>query len=768
MGRMKKGASDRAAKITRQRGDANRLGRGAVCSLLAPHRAHEAARRSLRKGQHGTGKLSAGKRWSGRFGGLPRERTLSRVVVRPVESRSVAMQPSPSQSQRDRGVSDLHYYKQLKAAPPASPGKQGSGGGRLVRTRSGSTASQVSQADSERELLDGSEASLQRSISRPGRQCSRLTAHDGLSILLIATITTPVGIKGLMLTRRGEDLDGAQLQLIAGMTLPLQLVALILHMLIGHPLWAAVPEEMHWLDVRRCCTSGLASKLLGCGVVDPTVDRAEYERTVRALPNKRMWLHLVLYTINLFVFWGDRSLIYARSAAADEADFKMIPALAAGLRSPFTWIMIAFFTILGMWCAVQMRKGVLMVCRTKRALMEYALFTGKVAGAVLLWQTWMLMQFWMYLQRAMAARELARGGSGPGGAVSLYDDVGRVAMSIVEASTFLAWLFPWLVGVRRLSVLVDDGSTLSTFAQIFLVVLMLLAVLYDYARADKQMLLQKDEEFGVLCRDQETDRILPLNEYEPESNTYSEDGTGQCGTNVEILILWPIVTLLLANDVRKMKRLLELPEGKQYHFFICHHQASGGNQASHLCDQLTDLGCSVWYDNAVALNERNLDGMRRGVRESVTCLIFHSGRREHDKDGKSLGYEGTFTRWFCNEEMSTARKAGLHIMGVKETDGRFGAPDMEAEKERAMTGGKDGGPVHEQAAENLKLLTKVCFISRRTQQHELPAYLNEIIAEGIKAAQERQQEEPPPSPSPEEDESLEVDLESPRSSSSGP
>ena len=85
-----------------------------------------------------------------------------------------------------------------------------------------------------------------------------------------------------------------------------------------------------------------------------------------------------------------------------------------------------------------------------------------------------------------------------------------------------------------------------------------------------------------------------------------------------------------------------------------------------------------------------------------------------------------------------------------------------------MTGGKDGGPVHEQAAENLKLLTKVCFISRRTQQHELPAYLNEIIAEGIKAAQERQQEEPPPSPSPEEDESLEVDLESPRSSSSGP
>ena len=97
-------------------------------------------------------------------------------------------------------------------------------------------------------------------------------------------------------------------------------------------------------------------------------------------------------------------------------------------------------------------------------------------------------------------------------------------------------------------------------------------------------------------------------------------------------IAWIPVGLLVANDIRKMKRfnrLLELPPDKNFHFFICHHQSSGGNQARILFDQLTGLGCSVWYDNAVAPGQRNLDGMRRGVRESVTLLIFLSGREHH-------------------------------------------------------------------------------------------------------------------------------------------
>ena len=42
-----------------------------------------------------------------------------------------------------------------------------------------------------------------------------------------------------------------------------------------------------------------------------------------------------------------------------------------------------------------------------------------------------------------------------------------------------------------------------------------------------------------------------------------------------------------------------------------------------------------------------------------------------------------------------------------------------------------GIPVSPHAADNLKLLDEVCFIPRRTQQHELQAYLDEIIKQGI-------------------------------------
>lgn len=49
-----------------------------------------------------------------------------------------------------------------------------------------------------------------------------------------------------------------------------------------------------------------------------------------------------------------------------------------------------------------------------------------------------------------------------------------------------------------------------------------------------------------------------------------------------------------------------------------------------------------------------------------------------------------------------------------------------------MCGGEDGKPVHPQYAErNLELLKSVVFIPRRVQQHELAAYLGEILEQGI-------------------------------------
>lgn len=90
----------------------------------------------------------------------------------------------------------------------------------------------------------------------------------------------------------------------------------------------------------------------------------------------------------------------------------------------------------------------------------------------------------------------------------------------------------------------------------------------------------------------------------------------------------------------------QLAEGKKYHFFVCHHQGSGGDQAYLLSKFLEDRGYSVWYDNSREADRRNLQGMRDGVVESECLLIFLSGRKETDglADPANGVYEGPFTR----------------------------------------------------------------------------------------------------------------------------
>ena len=130
-----------------------------------------------------------------------------------------------------------------------------------------------------------------------------------------------------------------------------------------------------------------------------------------------------------------------------------------------------------------------------------------------------------------------------------------------------------------------------------------------------------------------------------------------------------------------------LPKGKKYHFFICHHQGSGGDQANILFSSLKGMGFKVWWDNGQAANERTLPGMKRGVRESVCLLIFLSGRKETAGQGDINGqYEGPFTRWFCHEEMATAQDNSLAFVGVMEQDERHGKADFDAEKQKDRRG----------------------------------------------------------------------------------
>jgi hypothetical protein len=104
-------------------------------------------------------------------------------------------------------------------------------------------------------------------------------------------------------------------------------------------------------------------------------------------------------------------------------------------------------------------------------------------------------------------------------------------------------------------------------------------------------------------------------------------------------------------------QLLEfaLSEGKKYHFFICHHQGSGGDQCNILCLELRARGYRVWYDNGMTVaTKRNLPGMKDGVTKSECLLMFLSGRKESEQAGESIAdtageYEGLFTRWFCHE-----------------------------------------------------------------------------------------------------------------------
>ena len=97
-------------------------------------------------------------------------------------------------------------------------------------------------------------------------------------------------------------------------------------------------------------------------------------------------------------------------------------------------------------------------------------------------------------------------------------------------------------------------------------------------------------------------------------------------------------------------------------------QGSGGDQAHLLCKLLEDKGYRVWHDNSQRADQRNLQGMKKGVRESECLMIFLSGRKEKGGKLDSAGeYEGPFTRWFCHEEMATAHAESLRCIGVMET-----------------------------------------------------------------------------------------------------
>ena len=67
--------------------------------------------------------------------------------------------------------------------------------------------------------------------------------------------------------------------------------------------------------------------------------------------------------------------------------------------------------------------------------------------------------------------------------------------------------------------------------------------------------------------------------------------------------------------------------------------------------------------------------------------------------------------------MAGAREQGLNIIGVKETDPRYGVPDFAEEKERARTAGPDIE----------KILDDLVAIPLRREAHEVACYHQQIL-----------------------------------------
>ena len=108
----------------------------------------------------------------------------------------------------------------------------------------------------------------------------------------------------------------------------------------------------------------------------------------------------------------------------------------------------------------------------------------------------------------------------------------------------------------------------------------------------------------------------------------------------------------------------QLPDGKRWHFFISHCQATGGDQAALLCTNLEARGAEVWYD--MKMKDIQKQAMEDGVAGSAVMIILLT--------------PGYTSRKFCQMELDWAEKYKLKFVGVFEDDERRGKVDFVAEK----------------------------------------------------------------------------------------
>jgi hypothetical protein len=539
---------------------------------------------------------------------------------------------------------------------------------------------------------------------------------------------------------------------------PLQLSILAWHAALFLGNSDEYPADTYWRRMwMRCCKCNCVSSLptlwyhctQRCDPGRRQSSKQEVEQhnelmMKRCIPGPALVLHVLLYSVVVDWFWAVVTTA-SEKVGTPYYDGKLWSYTGDGEAAVFdaNGILLLFmFHLLVLWAVVKLRAGVVVVCSTPDALRRFRSRTLQYIAAAAMVQVILVCKYlaWYYetLDAARSAADAVAAQAlvscnGTGISCSGYDAQAwrgimqlEVAIGILSPAHFATYFAMWCAVGTGLGTF--GRNTVTVGLQIICISLTFVAIMIGYSWADLEMSYGTDRFWD------NTTHMQPLATLAVQmcgSNAYHN-----CIHPIHVIFLpWIIVFFLLGLDVQSKSvwdRLLRLPPGKKYHFFICHHQASGGNQARILHDQLTQLGCKVWLDNDQDIEERTTEGMKLGVRQSATFLIFLSGRKQDDSGqaDKNGEYQGTFTRFYCHEEITEARKQRLTVIGVKETDPRFGAPDFGEEKSRAMCGGKNGGPVHKHAEENLRLLDDTSYIERQTSTPYLQQYVNEILKQG--------------------------------------
>ena len=137
----------------------------------------------------------------------------------------------------------------------------------------------------------------------------------------------------------------------------------------------------------------------------------------------------------------------------------------------------------------------------------------------------------------------------------------------------------------------------------------------------------------------------------------SDFGVGCLGLvlNCAVLLLAGFFTF---RAQREYLKLVKLPPGCKYHFFLSHFQKNSGDQCYTLYHALTARGFLVWFD--MRMGELTEPAVKKGVEQSAVFVIFLN--------------RNTLSREFVQRELATAMALGKTKMAFIEKDARRDAP----------------------------------------------------------------------------------------------